>query len=163
MNLEIKTERLLLTPLTVNDGSFILELVNTEGWFQFIGDRDVHSENEATGYIKKILEQPDIQYWVVRLAENDMAVGIITWIKRAYLEHPDIGFAFLPVFANNGYAFEATKAVLEIVSDSGDPVLSITRPDNSRAIKLLNKLDFRFEEEILVKEERLKVYKLTNQ
>src|SRR5437867_3917202 len=109
---EITTDRLLINPLTQKDNSFILELVNTNGWLEFIRNRNINSEVEATAYIQKIIDNPSINYWVVRIKSNKVSVGIITFIKRNYLEHYDIGFAFLPAFANNGFAYEATRAVL---------------------------------------------------
>src|SRR5438309_2242312 len=108
----LTTERLLVNPLTVTDAKFILELVNTEGWITFIGNRNITSEAEAGAYIQKILANPDTSYWVVKLQENGDAIGIVTYIKRDYLEHPDIGFAFLPTIAKTGYAYEAKQAVL---------------------------------------------------
>ena len=63
----IITERLIIQPLTLNDDSFILELVNTEGWIKFIGNRNVTSTPEAGAYIQKILENKYISYWVVKI------------------------------------------------------------------------------------------------
>lgn len=93
------TERLLINTLSENDAIFILELVNTEGWIKFIGNRNINSENDAIAYIRRINENRNLTYWTVRLIETDVAVGIITLIKRDYLEHNDIGFAFLPNFS----------------------------------------------------------------
>jgi len=162
MNSQIRTDRLTLTPLTTNDTQFILELVNTEGWLQFIGDRNVHSVDDAIDYINRILAQQNIKYWVARVNGNNEAAGIVTWIKRAYLEYHDIGFAFLPAFVSKGYAYEATNAILKLVGDPAQPILSITKTDNLSAIKLLQKLGFRFQEEILVEKEYLLVYTLKN-
>src|SRR5215217_4875843 len=106
----LKTERLLIKPLTLTDDNFILELLNTEGWIRFIGNRNINTPLEARDYIQKILENENIKYWVVKLKDNQYAIGIVTYIKRDYLEHHDIGFAFLPNFAKNGYAYEATNA-----------------------------------------------------
>ncbi len=39
-----KTNRLTLRKLEEKDCSFILELLNTEGWLKFIGNRNVHNE-----------------------------------------------------------------------------------------------------------------------
>jgi RimJ/RimL family protein N-acetyltransferase len=42
-----ETERLLLRPFNTDDAPFILELVNSPGWLQFIGDRNIHSIEDA--------------------------------------------------------------------------------------------------------------------
>src|SRR3982750_2141347 len=99
----LQTERLVLNMLTEDDAAFILELVNTAGWLQFIGDRGVRTRVEATAYIRRLLESPQLTYWVVRLQASGRPVGIVTLIKRPYLEHFDIGFAFLPEHQGEGY------------------------------------------------------------
>jgi RimJ/RimL family protein N-acetyltransferase len=154
------TDRLLIEPLTIKDCSFILELVNTDGWLEFIGNRNINSEDEATAYIRKIIDNPNTIYWVVKLKDNDSPIGIITFIKRDYLAHYDIGCAFLSAFGNKGYAYEATKALLCNVIDSAEHshILSITNPNNYSAIKLLKKLGLQFQEEIEVENEKLQLY-----
>ena len=51
----IETDRLLIRPLSIVDDDFILELVNSEGWLRFIGDREVGSIEDARAYIQKYL------------------------------------------------------------------------------------------------------------
>jgi RimJ/RimL family protein N-acetyltransferase len=156
----ITTDRLLIEPLTVNNNNFILELVNTDGWIKFIGNRNVTSQVEATAYIQKIIDNPNTTYWVVKLKDNQTTIGIITFIKRDYLEHHDIGFAFLPSFANNGYAYEATSTVLRTVVHiyKLSHILATTVPENTSSIKLLKKLGLFFDKEIEVDKEKLQVY-----
>jgi len=137
----LTTDRLLIEPLTVNDNNFILELVNTDGWIEFIGNRNVTSQVEATAYIQKIIDNPNTTYWVVKIKNNQTKIGIITFIKRDYLEHHDIGFAFLPNFANNGYAYESANTVLKNVIHQNNlsHIFATTVPENIISIKLLKK------------------------
>src|SRR4051812_42363198 len=143
----ITTERLSLNALTVEDHHFLQELVNTNGWLQFIGDRNVHSKEDAVSYINKINSMQDTYYWVVRIIETQAPIGIVTFIKRAYLEHFDIGFAFLPNYNGKGYAYEAVKAILLLISSKPEHsiVLATVMPDNVNSIKLLTKLGFHFD------------------
>ena len=92
----MSTERLYLESLTFHDNEFILELVNSKGWLKFIGDRNIKSLSDSSTYIQKILDNPNTIYWVVKIKNSKTNIGIITFIKRDYLEHHDIGFAFLP-------------------------------------------------------------------
>ncbi len=156
----LTTDRLIVEPLTQRHSNFIFELVNTEGWITYIGDRHVNSPADATAYIQKILSNPNIVYWVVSRKEDATPIGIVTFIKRDYLQHPDIGFAFLPNVSNNGYAFEATSAVLNSlrVSNAFENILATTIPENKNSIKLLNKLGLYFEREIDVNQEILHIY-----
>ena len=160
MQSSILTERLSLTALNSTDAKFILELVNTEGWLTYIGDRKIHSLEDAQSYIQKIMVNPDISYWVVRLREDDTPTGIISLINRDYLEHPDIGFAFLPSFTNNGYAYEATRIVLKHFIDNTEHLCmyGVTVVENTASINLLKKLGFQYQKEIEVKKEKLQLY-----
>ncbi len=146
-----KTGRLLLRSLTLADAPFIFELVNTPGWIKFIGERNVHTLKDAEQYIHKILGNPDVHYRVVTLQDDQTAVGIITLIKRNYLEHHDIGFAFLPAYARQGYAFEAASAVLTdlLTSSQYSTILATTLNENNTSIQLLKKLGFIFSKEII--------------
>ena len=146
--------------LTSDDHEFIMALVNTKGWIKFIGDRNVHSKDDALAYIQRISAMQNLIYWVVRLTENGTPVGIISFIKRTYLDHFDIGFAFLPEFNGNGYAYEAAKGVLAVTGKHPEysTILATTIPQNLQSIKLLTKLGLHFEKEIEVENEKLHVY-----
>lgn len=157
-----ETERLNLYSLSDKYKSFILELLNTEGWIQFIGYRNVKSLDDASLYIQKILDNSQVTYWVVELKEKGIPIGIITWIKRDYLEYPDIGFAFLPAYGKNGYALEAASAVLDSMRKAGQTkkVNAITVPENTNSTRLLVKLGFGFEGKFIHDEEELDLYTL---
>jgi RimJ/RimL family protein N-acetyltransferase len=139
----------MLEKLKVGDYDFILSLVNSKGWIENIGDRNIHTKNEAIEYINKILWTENFIYWVVRKKNDNTPIGIISIIKRSYLTHFDIGFAFLPQYSNYGYAYEAANAVLLIVSKLPDfkIMLATTLFSNKSSIKLLTKLGFRYEKE----------------
>ena len=156
------TERLRIGPLVYKNAPFILELVNTPGWLRFIGDRNVKNRAGARAYIKKIKNLPNVKYWTVYLKNEHTPIGIITFIKRDYLDQSDIGFAFLPQFTKTGYAFEATAAVLNSLRDRQGlkPILATTLPDNIDSIALLCKLGFTLEKQITVDGLGLLVYKL---
>ena len=157
----LESARLFLNILSQNDSNFIIELVNTEGWIKFIGNRNIHTTQEAFAYIQKINANPNIAYWTVTIRETKQPIGLITLIKRDYLEHPDIGFAFLPSYLNKGYAYEAACAVLThlIQNNSLTHVLAETLTENSISIKLIEKLGLKFEKEMKIENEVLRIYK----
>lgn len=156
------TNRLILEPLHLDDAAFILELVNTQGWLQFIGNRNVNDLDDAQNYIQRILNNINVKYWVVRDQKKSLPIGIITFIKRDYLLYHDIGFAFLPQYQQNGYAYEASLAVLKTLQkENAHPhLLATTIPNNVQSIRLLEKLGFRFQEVIEVGNDKLSVYQL---
>lgn len=155
-----QTERLDLRPLEMKDAVFIEELVNTQGWLAFIGDRNVHNRKDAEKYIQKILQNENVKYWIVCRNNDGSKIGVITFIKRDYLDHHDIGFAFLPQFSGQGYALEAAQVVLDAAkNEENHPIiLATTNRENVNSIKLLGKLGLSFYKEIKVEEETLLVF-----
>ena len=151
----IKTERLSIRPIVVDDAEFLLALLNDESFIRFIGDRGVRDLPMAARYIQDTIEKslraPD-QLVVVSLDEIDDLIGVCSFRKREELEDPDIGFAFLPEFRGHGYALEATKATLDyfLAKPDVDRVVAIVSPENNRSISLLNKLGYRRDREIQI-------------
>lgn len=159
----LTTQHLSIGSLTQNDNVFILELVNTKGWIDFIGDRNISTPDDASAYIQKILDNPNVTYWVVRLTDKKTPIGLVTFIKRDYLKHHDIGFAFLPGYAGKGYAYEATLGVMNnLLNDyNSSHILATTVPENTKSIALLKKLGLVFEKEIKVENEKLHVFSVS--
>jgi RimJ/RimL family protein N-acetyltransferase len=163
MQHQYRTTRLLLDKLSPGDADFIFSLVNTDGWLQFIGDRNVRTKDAASAYIRKIMDNPAILYWVVKLQDTQTPVGIITFIQRDYLDHSDIGFAFLPAYNGKGYATEASSVVLNDALNNAkhSTVLATTIPENKKSIQLLEKLGFHFTKEITNQKDLLLLYAIT--
>ncbi|HQW93551.1 MAG: GNAT family N-acetyltransferase [Chitinophagaceae bacterium] len=163
MKQQYKTKRLTLKRLTPEDADFIFELVNTPAWIKYIGDRNIKSKEDAANYIEKILNNPDIIYWVVQLTGGQIAVGIITFIKRDYLAHHDIGFAFLPVYTQKGLAFEAAFTVLNelLKMPAHRHILATTIKENNASVQLLKKMGFAWQQEINSGNDILDVYGIT--
>lgn len=161
MQHELSTGRLSLSLLQASDFPFIRQLVNTAGWLAFIGDRNIHSDADARVYVDRIIRSADIWYWVVREKSSMHSIGIVTFLKRTYLPHFDLGFAFLPEYTGVGYAYEAARAVLDMVTvmPRNRIVLATTVPENERSIRQLEKLGFRFDKQINENQETLLVYR----
>ena len=159
----IKTERLSLSLLNERDHAFIVELLNSEGWLKFIGERNVRTKDDAIAYIQRINSNPGITYWTVIENYTSQPVGIITLIQRDYLDQPDIGFAFLPAASGKGYACEAAKAVLDDISGQGSlaAIHAVTLPANVSSIKLIKKLGLEFNRKIVIENEELSVYTIS--
>lgn len=83
-------------------------------------------------------------------------------VKRDFLTHADIGFAFLPQFTGKGYAYEATNALVKFLFEHEieDTIMAITNMDNVPSIKLLEKIGMQFLHETTEKEEPILVYQL---
>jgi [ribosomal protein S5]-alanine N-acetyltransferase len=158
----LETERLIIRPIAITDTSFIINLVNSEGWLKYIGDRNIKNTLDAEQYIQKILDNDRYFYSVIELKATVQPIGLVTFLHRDDMEFPDIGFALLPEFEEQGYSFEASRTYLdEIIREKKvSTVVAITIPDNKKSIKLLEKLGLRFEKNIIKEDETLALYSL---
>ena len=142
----IETERLELREYTLKDAPFIYKLMNSEGWLKNIGDRNINSVEDAKTYMQKnylsSYEKHGFGPFLVSLKETGEPIGSSGLYKRDSLDFPDVGFAFLPEFANKGYAFESAQAVMHYASETLklSTIVGITLPENMPSIKLLKKL-----------------------
>ena len=147
----LATERLTLREFSTTDAGFILILLNTPSWLKFIGDKNVHSIEDAKYYLidgpLKSYRDNGFGLWLVLLKDSSKPIGMCGLLKRDYLENADIGFALLPDYEGLGYGFEMAKAtilhsrtVLQLKS-----VVAITDVNNTSSITLLNKLGLHYE------------------
>lgn len=150
MHVILETDRLVIRRLTLADTSFVIELVNSPGWLRFIGDRNIHTAEQAKSYLEngplKSYEQNGFGLYLVELKSDKTPVGMCGLIKRDTLPEPDIGFAFFPECMGKGFAFEAASAIMTLATDTLKlpTVLAITLPDNDRSRRLLEKIGLKF-------------------
>ncbi|MBC5993177.1 GNAT family N-acetyltransferase [Pontibacter cellulosilyticus] len=142
----LETERLRLREFTLQDTAFVLELLNSPGWLQFIGDRNVKTEAQAKSYLENgPLESYRVNgfgLWLVEKKDNSQPMGMCGILKRNTLKNPDIGFAFLPGFDGKGYAYESATATMAYANNQLKlpKIAAITIADNERSIRLLEKI-----------------------
>jgi RimJ/RimL family protein N-acetyltransferase len=159
----LKTERLFLRQLSIQDAKFILTLLNEPSFLRYIGDKKVRDLNDAQQYI---LNGPIASYklngfglYLVELKESRIPIGMCGLIKREELPDVDIGFAFLPAYWNRGFASEAATAVMKHAEQTVKlkRIVAITNPDNDASIKLLQRMGFTFESVITLAKDRERV------
>lgn len=134
--------------MTVGDAPFVYELLNSPLWLRFIGDRGVHSLEDAE---KQIVEKYLPSYknglgnFLVVEKQTGKSIGSCGLYQRDNLDHPDIGFAFLPEFFGKGYGWEAASAIKSYAFNQLKltTLLGFTLPNNSASRKLLEKLGLR--------------------
>lgn len=147
----LETERTILSEVLPEDAAFVLDLLNQPSFIKYIGDRNVRDIEQAREYIAsrftKSYEQFGFGMWKVESKIDRTPIGLCGFVKRDYLDAPDIGFAFLAAFEGKGFGFETAFAALKFGRNSlgFERVLAITTPDNENSIKLLGKLNFKFE------------------
>lgn len=148
----LETHRLLLRWISTGDAAFILTLLNEPSWLRFIGDRGVRTLDEARNYILKgpvdMYHRLGFGLYLTERKSDGVPIGICGLIKRPGLDDVDIGFAFLPAYWSQGYAFESATAVM----DYGKTALGLTRivaittRDNHSSIKVLNSIGLQFDQ-----------------
>ncbi|MGJ8680416.1 GNAT family N-acetyltransferase [Paraglaciecola sp.] len=147
----LTTGRLLLRTVSINDAAFILRLVNDPQWLTYIGDKGIHTQQDAIDYIKngpqKMYQEHGVGLLVVESLSGDL-MGLCGLLKRPELTEPDLGFAFLPNYRHQGFAYEAAHSVLEDAfgRKKMTKILAITSVENDRSIGLLKKLGFSHKE-----------------
>ena len=152
----LETERLLLREFTTDDTAFILELVNSAGWLQYIGDRNIKSVEQAKAYLEngpiKSYRENGFGLCLVERKDDAKAIGMCGLLKREYLDTPDMGFAFLPEFNGNGYAYEIANATVEYAKNKLkiSTVSAIAMANNEKSIRLLEKMGFSFKKTIFL-------------
>ncbi len=168
MNYFLETDRLQLRELTPADAPFIVELVNTPGWIKYIGERNIKTIEQAIQYLDtgpiKSYRENGFGLWLVEWKENKKPIGMCGFLKRDYLDHPDIGFAFLPDYYGKGFAHEAAQACLSYAQNQLKLkiICAITLPGNRNSIKLLEKIGLKYVQPFLmpVNKEELLLYRL---
>lgn len=137
--------------LTAADAPFIRDLLNQPSFLRYIGDRQVRTADEAGHFIDTRYMQSyrDHGYglWVVESRASGEPMGICGFVRRETLPDVDMGFAFLPQYEGQGFAFEAADAALRYGREALGltRVLAIAQMDNARSHTLLSRLGFQFD------------------
>lgn len=143
---QFETERLILRQMDTSDAAFLVQVMNTPKWLKFIGDRNVHTEEEGVNYIlERVLSQYErlgySNFTVIR-KEDNTKIGVCGLYDRPGLDGIDIGFAFLPDAEGRGYGFEAAsvikKAAFEVFGI--EKLCAITSKENIASQRLLEKI-----------------------
>lgn len=160
----LETERLVLRRISVDDAEFVLDLLNQPSFVKYVGDRNVTTIEEAREYILSRLvvsyEKFGYGLYLVELKQNKAPIGICGLVKRDTLPDADIGFALLPDYCSQGFAFESAQAVVDYAKEvlKLKRLLAITTKNNENSEKLLNKIGLKFERLIRVDEDELKLF-----
>ena len=147
----LRTPRLVLRELVVDDATFLVDLLNDADFMRHIGDRGVRTREDAERYLA---EGPLASYarhgfglWHVARAGDRVAIGICGLLRRDTLDDVDIGFAFLPAFRGSGYARESAAAVIAHAHHAIglERVVAIVAPANAASARLLERIGMRYD------------------
>ena len=147
----LRTERLELSWLTLDDAALMLAIWNDPACMHFVGDRGVRTPEEAEAAMRDGALHLYTSYgygpFRVTRIEDAATMGICGLFRRDGLEEPDVGFALLPEYCGKGYGFEASRAVLDHARDTLaiPAVTAIVSAENEASIGLLEKLGLSFD------------------
>jgi len=147
----ITTPRLNIRELSIADAAFVLALTNEPSTIENIGDKGLRSVADAQRFISKgpwtRQQKPGYGQFGIELKQNGQLIGVCGILYRIKLDLTDIGFALMPQYWRQGFAFEAASAVMDYGHrDLGIGNLTgLTSATNVASIKLLKKLGMRFE------------------
>lgn len=143
------TERAVLREPVDADAPFVLRLLTDAGWLRWIGDRGVHSLDDARAYIRNgpqaMMSEHGVALHVVDVAGTP--AGLCGLLRRDGHPDADLGFALLPEFRGQGLVTESARAVL---ADARDRlglrrVVAFVSPGNAASVAVLTGLGFAFE------------------
>lgn len=165
--LTLKSDKIVLQKVSLNDVGFLLELLNDPDFIANIGDRGVRTKEQTQAYLEKgVLNQPDyLGLWVIRALDDGQPMGVISVLKREFLEHIDLGYALLRSARGQGVARHAAFLMLSyLTGKKGVGIVdAIVNPNNQASINLLAKLNFVDIGYVSNPEnERLKLYRYLN-
>lgn len=141
-----KTKRRIIKPTSENDAKLIYELLNTQKFIKFVGDREIKSIEDAKKYIQiRILPQLYMlsysSYSIITTSDGSK-IGSCGLYNRNGVDEIDIGFALLPQFEGLGFAYEAAHRLLRAAFEEFkiEEIKAITSKENISSQRLLEKL-----------------------
>jgi ribosomal-protein-alanine N-acetyltransferase len=148
---ELETARLSLRRLTIEDAPFVVALYNEPSFLENIGDRGVHTIEDAQRFLREGLmamyARLGFGLWHVSRRADGVGIGMCGLLKRDTLPDADIGYAYFPAFWRQGYAFESVSATLDHAARAFGMrrVMAVVSPGNQGSIRVLEKAGMRFE------------------
>ena len=130
--------------LTLDDAELMLRIWTDPDFLRHVGDRGVQTLDQARDAIAEgaLLSYAEFGYGPYHVSLRDgTAIGVCGLYSRAELDHPDIGFAMLKDYRQQGYAFEAAEAVLKSCAEDLDLhwLYAIVAPANEASRALIQK------------------------
>jgi ribosomal-protein-alanine N-acetyltransferase len=150
----LKTERLTLRQLSVNDDKEIFALRSDKQVNRYIDRHPSNTIEDARKFIDKIAEvvkQNEGIYWAITLTNNDKLVGTICLFNFSNQnDQAEIGYELLPAFQGQGIMQEAISKVIAFgLNVIGlKTIEAYTHLENKNSSKLLEKYNFKKQENI---------------
>ena len=144
----IRTSRLLLKPLSIDDLSFMVRMQSDPEVMKHIGGGGVRTPELVRANVERNLNlrlnHPLLGQWIIRIAESGQEIGSIL-LRPPATATPErgveIGYSLLTEAWGKGYATEAVRAMIDYVAlnMAGESVMAMVSPTHPSSIKVLEK------------------------
>ncbi len=138
--------------LTAADAKDLVILFNDPLCLEYIGDKGIRTEQQATTYISQQQHSHNQQgyaMWAISAGQNSFA-GVAGLVKRPFLAFPDIGYALMPNYRGQGLAVRAATAITQLASAQlGIPkLLGLCQYNHRASIAVLRACGMRLQAEL---------------
>lgn len=153
-----KSNRLILRPFKEGDIHPYSEIVRDEEVMKYIGNGSAQSWEEAESYVKDCIQCFAINKWsrfAVELKETKEFIGFCGF--KRYNNQLDLGWRYGKKHWGQGYGYEAARLTLNFANKQRHfpKIVCISYPENVRSIRIINKIGFLFEKEIVLNNKRV--------
>jgi [ribosomal protein S5]-alanine N-acetyltransferase len=148
---ELETTRLTLRRLAFEDAPFLVGLLNQPSFLANIGDRGVRNVDDAHRYLREgpmsMYEKFGFGLWHVARRSDGVPMGMCGLLRRDILPDVDLGYAFLPEFWGQGFAFEAADATVRHAANKFGlrRLIGVVSEGNAGSIRVLERVGMSFE------------------
>ena len=149
--LRLRTERLSLRRLTLDDAELMLTVWNDPAFIRYVGDRGIRTIDAARIALEegalKLFSDYGYGPFRVALIADDTPIGVCGLFRREGLDEPDIGFSILPGHLRKGYAYEAASAIVRYATTDIQlkRLTAVVSTENAASVALIEKLGLQFE------------------
>lgn len=159
------TERLVIREMCEEDLHALYTIYDDEDVIKYTENLYENPEKELQyikDYRKYIYEFYGYGTWVLIHKGSGELIGRAGLNHRPEFDEPELGFVIAKKYWRQGYAFEACKKILELAKKvyEMDQLQALVKKENLASIKLLEKLQFCYEEDITLDGENFRRYLL---
>ncbi len=165
--MNLKTERLTLSPLSLGDYEFFKIVNQNKSVSEFLWDGVLMSEDALTEILErneKHFKQDGFGLFKLTITETGVSIGYAGLWPFFDEEQPQLLYALLPTYYGQGYATESAKTVIRHAFEDlryAHLIASMDKP-NEKSTAVCLRLGFELVSERNVDEKSLVFYKLKN-
>ena len=159
----LETDRLKVRESTVEDVDEFYRIYSDPSITYYMEDLYQKREEEEA-YMKAYIDQIYGFYgyglWTILLKETGEVIGRAGLSVREGYELPELGFVIDTAYQKKGYAFEVCGAILTYAKEEldFDKVQAMVNEKNAASLKLLDRLGFEFQSNVVVSDYDYKLF-----